>query len=32
MGCTLPAYGGETMATISTPEKTALKILDIFVN
>jgi hypothetical protein len=29
MGCTLPAYGGETMAIIPTPEKTALKILDI---
>jgi hypothetical protein len=28
----LPAYGGEAMAIIPTPEKTALAILDIFVN
>ena len=28
----LPAYGGEAMATISTPEKSALKILNIFVH
>ena len=30
MGCSCSPIGGETMVTISTPEETALKILDIF--